>query len=189
MKKKSWISFYNVLDKSIGYNLTAGGEGGDTISNHPDKERILKQMSASMKGKNTGPRSVEICNAISKSRMGRSWEDLMGKEKAKELKEKASLNWKENNPMSYIDFSGENNPMFGKSQSENTKEKIRQKATGRPGPRKGIYKKYEFYKNGILIYTAEGQSNAIKYCKENKLSYAALIKKLITWKEYNCKPI
>lgn len=40
--------------------------------------------------------------------------------------------WKENGT-----FAGENNPMYGRNQSEDTKEKIRQKALGRPAPNKG----------------------------------------------------
>jgi group I intron endonuclease len=188
-KEKYWISFYNTIDKSIGYNLTIGGEGGDTISMHPDKERIIEQMRLHMLGKNTGPRPKYVCDAISASRLGRTWEDLMGEEKAKELREKSSKNWKENNPMLYIDFSGENNPMYGKHHTTESIDKIRNKAKGRPSPATGKFKKYEFYKNDILIYVANGQSNAIKYCKENKLSYSALVKKLMRWNEYNCKSI
>lgn len=46
-----WISYYNSTDRNIGYNIAVGGSGGDTISNHPDKEVISQKISKSNKGK------------------------------------------------------------------------------------------------------------------------------------------
>lgn len=37
-----WIDFYNTFD--AGYNMTRGGEGGDTFSNNPNKEVIREKL-------------------------------------------------------------------------------------------------------------------------------------------------
>ena len=53
-REKYWIKFYGRRDLNEGTlaNLTNGGDGGDTISNHPRKESILKRMSELARGKN-----------------------------------------------------------------------------------------------------------------------------------------
>ena len=48
------IKAYKSCDKKHGYNMTEGGTGGDTFSNHPNKEEISKKKSISCKGKNVG---------------------------------------------------------------------------------------------------------------------------------------
>lgn len=47
------ITLHGRADKGLGplTNLTDGGDGGDTISNHPNRKEILKKKSESMKGK------------------------------------------------------------------------------------------------------------------------------------------
>lgn len=44
-KEKYWIKFYNSTDNSIGYNISLGGDGGDTWSNlkKDDKEKRLQK--------------------------------------------------------------------------------------------------------------------------------------------------
>lgn len=44
-----WIEQLSACDKNIGYNLTKGGQGGDTISNHPNKLEIYRKISLSSK--------------------------------------------------------------------------------------------------------------------------------------------
>lgn len=44
-----WILKNNSIDRNLGYNITVGGEGGDTISNNPNKERIRLNHSQKMK--------------------------------------------------------------------------------------------------------------------------------------------
>jgi len=38
-----WINFYNSTDIKIGYNIAFGGDGGDLLTNHPDREHIVSK--------------------------------------------------------------------------------------------------------------------------------------------------
>lgn len=56
-----WIAYYNSTDRDIGYNITKGGTGGDTISNHPERDKISKKISQSNSGRkpwNTGTKGL-----------------------------------------------------------------------------------------------------------------------------------
>lgn len=48
-REKYYIKTYNTLND--GYNLTEGGDGGNTISNHPNKEDIVRRISETLKGR------------------------------------------------------------------------------------------------------------------------------------------
>lgn len=51
-----WISKFNSTNKNIGYNLTIGGEGGDTyrFKSNEEMNKIKSKISNSNKGKNNG---------------------------------------------------------------------------------------------------------------------------------------
>ena len=94
-REKHWISFYNSTDRKIGYNIALGGNGGDTISNHPNKDEIRRKHSKWMIENNP----------------------TRGKKKTEEHIER----WKE----SYVGkYRGENNPNFGSKRSESSKDKM-----------------------------------------------------------------
>lgn len=38
-----WIAKLRSTDRNLGYNIAAGGTGGDTTSQHPDKENIIEK--------------------------------------------------------------------------------------------------------------------------------------------------
>lgn len=98
-----WIGFYNSTDPKIGYNISKGGRGGDTVTNNPRREEIRKNNSEAQKKYWSCHTSPNI-----------------GKRHSEETIEKMKLKKKD----VYI---GEKNPMFGKKHSDETKEKIRQK--------------------------------------------------------------
>ena len=69
-KEIYWIKKYNSTDRQIGYNISSGGDGGDTLSNHPDLEIIKEKIS-----KNS-PKS------------GKTYEEVFGVEKSLIYKDK-----------------------------------------------------------------------------------------------------
>jgi hypothetical protein len=71
-KEKYWIEYYNSDDREIGYNITKGGDGGDTISNNPNRNEIRRKLSE------TSPTR------------GKTYDDVYGIIKAKEYKMKLS---------------------------------------------------------------------------------------------------
>ena len=82
-REKYWISFYNSIDKSIGYNSTLGGEGGDTFT-YQSKERqkeISAKKSQSMTGKSRKPLTIEQRKRISEGHLGQvAWNKGLTKE-------------------------------------------------------------------------------------------------------------
>jgi len=48
-REKFWISYYKSTDRGIGYNIALGGNGGDTLSKHPNKKEIGKRIGESNK--------------------------------------------------------------------------------------------------------------------------------------------
>jgi len=93
-KEKYWIKLYNSTDKSIGYNISHGGDGGDVISNHPNKKEILEKISSTMKKKVfTEEHKKNLSeNHFSKTfRKGKTYEEIYGKEKSEEYKERLKL--------------------------------------------------------------------------------------------------
>jgi len=105
-----WIAFYNSIDRKIGYNITRGGDGGDTLSNHPDLLTIRKKISNNSVGrifteehltnlkKNHPKLTMEEKNidkaawlvSIREShakRKGKTLKEIVGEDRAKEIKE------------------------------------------------------------------------------------------------------
>lgn len=73
-KEIYWISYYKSTDRKIGYNIATGGDGGDTLSNHPDLELIREKISKNSPKK------------------GKTYEEAFGLEKAKIYKENLKKN-------------------------------------------------------------------------------------------------
>ena len=48
-KERHYISELNCQDPTIGYNITAGGDGGDTLTGNPDMHEISRKISEKMK--------------------------------------------------------------------------------------------------------------------------------------------
>lgn len=82
-REKYWISHYNSFDKNFGYNMTTGGEGGDTWSKNSNKELTLMKLIVANRGKK---RSKEFCENLSKRVKGKHYGSEFGKRVAEARK-------------------------------------------------------------------------------------------------------
>lgn len=144
-----WIKKLKTIDKRIGYNLQLGGLGG----RHSEESK--KKMSKSQIIRNAGGKnhymygehhSEETKKKMSISRMGRiSWNK--GKKCPQISKAlKGKIPWNKGNkspPKKYYkkvkerrSMEGENNPMYGKHHSEETKIKMRDRRCSEEQKRK-----------------------------------------------------
>ena len=95
-REKFWISFFNSTDLSIGYNITSGSFGGDTISNHPERKTIVEKIRLAGIGRKSSKESIKkrIQNTdftnIIKRLSGRTWEEIYGEDKARQMKQNHS---------------------------------------------------------------------------------------------------
>jgi len=106
-REKYWIKKLNSFVPN-GYNISIGGEGGDTYTYNPNKSEILKKISQKISGEN---------------------HYLFGKHLPEETRKKISDKHKGL-------LSGNKNGMFGKKHSEESIEKMRQNYSG--GKQKGF---------------------------------------------------
>lgn len=129
------------------YNLNYNNSGGDLMTNHPDKkiirEKILKshadtiiKMSLEERKEKFGKcgekngmygktHTEEVRQKMSQLKKGNTY--CKGKKLSDETKQKLS-NIRKNN------YTGEDNPFFGKHHTDETKEKIREKNKGKLPP-------------------------------------------------------
>lgn len=82
-REKYWIKEYNSQDLRLGYNISPGGDGGDTLSNNPDKKDIISRISNTLKGRvfseehkdklkaNHNSKNPEVAKKISQKLKGR----------------------------------------------------------------------------------------------------------------------
>ena len=117
-REKFWIKYYNSTDKTIGYNITPGGEFGDTITYHPDRELICEKMSISAKKRSIGPRN----NFYGKTHSDKT-KQLIGV-KNKEHAEIRSITMTPEEKKEKFGQPGEKNPMYGKTHSDEARNKI-----------------------------------------------------------------
>lgn len=92
---------------------------------HSTEEHARKISKATM----GHPVSKETRKKISIAKKGKTWEEIFGKEKAKEMREKQSKR-----------MSGENHPFYGKTFSEDHKKKLSQAHKGQKLSKKTIEK-------------------------------------------------
>jgi len=86
-KEIFWIGELNSKPPK-GYNLTIGGDGGDTFTNNPNKEQVRKKISLSNKGRFSGENNPFYGKHVSKEHALKMSKSLKGKNTGK------------NNPMS-----------------------------------------------------------------------------------------
>jgi group I intron endonuclease len=100
-KEKFWIKKLNSQDPKIGYNITEGGTGGDTLSNHPNIIEIGEKIRIRISGEKNG---------------------FHNKKHSEESKQKMKDH-------SY--WKGRDGINLGKTKSQETVEKHRQKLIGK----------------------------------------------------------
>ena len=180
-REKYWIKKLNSMNKEVGYNITKGGEGGDTTTNNPNYLNICYKKSINNKGKK---KSKKHCNNISKGLKGHIVKQETKNKISKANKNKFSSN---KNPAKRLDVrkkisksvSGDKNGMYGKHHSEETKKKISKKLKGITKSNIVKYKMSKSQKNLFLkgIKSHKGENNprfgvTVNVETKNKISKA-----------------
>lgn len=123
------------LDTRIpnGYNITEGGDGGDTLFNHPRKQQIIEKRRESIQNfvnSLSEEERKQKYTAHSSPLRNKTWEEFFGEEKATEMKknlsEKCTGYRHTPEAIEKISQTGQ-----GRIVSEETKEKIRRTETGK----------------------------------------------------------
>lgn len=143
--EQHYVKFHN-SKAPYGYNLTDGGDGlYGVIISEEDRKRRSKVMKRLHKEKRTGmhekKHTEETKQKMSAASKGKEKPWLVGTKRSEETKEKirqanmrrvVSEETKRKISENHHDISGENNPMYGKKHSQETIEKIKEKAKNRP---------------------------------------------------------
>lgn len=108
-KECYYIELYNTLDRNYGYNLKTGGQNGGAIVS----EEIRDKMSSILK--ETFANNPELRS---------------------QKRELALKQW--SNPEIKAKITGENNGMYGKTHSEEAREKISKTHKGKPSPKRNM---------------------------------------------------
>jgi len=134
IKEAYWINLFNSTNKKIGYNLTNGGEGGDTRKFYSKKQKELykNKMSLSMK-------SSEKYNDFVKNKTG-----ISRPEHSKKLKE--------------LYASGQMKAWnIGKSPTQETREKISKSNLGKKLTQKAKNKIAKSKYKAVTMHTLSGE--------------------------------
>ena len=95
-REKYWIETLNSTDINIGYNISCGGDGGDTLSNHPNMDEISKKISDAGKGRVFTEEHRKNLSKAHKNRTSYTKRKgfTVSDETKKKLSEKAKEQWK-----------------------------------------------------------------------------------------------
>lgn len=182
-----WISYYNTYylsDNSKGYNMTLGGEGGNTWEANPHKEETSRKLSQALTGKHKSEECKQYLSALKKGKHfhiideeamfadiknGMSISDLINKYHISEWT--IRFRCKEKFGCSY----GQLREVPVQRRQYQLSEKALQERKGRfAGEKNGAYKKLpiqEFYNDIIHYLTIE------ELCKKYNISKPTLYKK------------
>jgi len=121
-REKYWIEYFNAI--KLGYNIALGGSGGDTISNHPNRDEIRKKHSEKMKDPKINKNKEKGRKLIIKKRDDPNWVNpRLGKESP--LIGRSNGRKGISNPV-HSEWMKENNPMKGKTHSDEIKKFLRE---------------------------------------------------------------
>lgn len=144
-----YIRQFNTVED--GYNLTYGGDGGDTISNHPNKEEIVKKIAKALKNRVfTEEHLIKLKeNHMSKDYKNRQKisEGLKGIPKTDEHKLKLSESASKYNK-SIKKWVGDNNPLNDKDIRDRISILNKERAIARR--MENINKFIEDFNNGLI---------------------------------------
>jgi hypothetical protein len=117
-----WIKELNATDDSVGYNIALGGDGGDLITNHPNKNEVLKNIRAANEKTARNPETRRKKSEASK----RLWENENHRKLISEKMKGRKITWKDKIGATNKKKYAENPPVI----TEETKQKLRDKMTG-----------------------------------------------------------
>ena len=123
-KEKFFIKKYKTNE--TGYNMTEGGDGGDVLSNHPNKKEICEKLSLASMGRK---KSKEEIKKISDNQPTKG-KKLNKKQRNKISKSTKKAMWRSDIRKRYLkglkkrNVSDKNNPFYGKKHSKTSKRKI-----------------------------------------------------------------
>lgn len=171
-----WIKELNTRHP-VGYNLTDGGDGANNISDETKKkisetmkkvavfsEEFLQQQKQDKKGQNHpmyGTRATEETKKkMSEYHKANPVKFWLGKKQPIEVTEKiAAKNRGRKHNQNFIDgMTGENNPFYGKTHSEETKEKIRDGQINKT-PEQKLEKYIKFYISRFGVEPSQEQKD------------------------------
>lgn len=117
-----WIDKLDSCNRSIGYNLTIGGDGGDTFSLNPNKKEILKNIRKANRIKSQNPETKKKISESSK----RLWKDPDFRKKIVDKLKGRDITWKDKIGKTIKKRYSETPPVI----TEETKQKLREAMTG-----------------------------------------------------------
>jgi len=162
IREKYWIDFYNARESKNYYNIMPGGLGGDYLTHHPNREKIIKKFSGEKNGMSRQRKNPYKFNEKQLKKMTFKKEDnymfnKKHKEESKELqREKAvgryTLNW-------FIERYGE---VDGQQKYEKRNKKLSEDRMGEKNPFYGKGFSYEEHP----LYTHVPKEELLKLIKE-----------------------
>ena len=184
-----WIGYFNSIKE--GYNIALGGNGGDTISNNPQKKEIYERKRKTENNKPTDVKEARL-KKMSES-MKTKWNEMRLNnpnfilERNKKISESQKgvpkpieqINKQKETKRINGTSKGEKNSMFGKHHTGKTKKILSELKLGSKRSDESIKKQKESIKNREIItcphcnLSAKKSANMVRYhfnnCKKIKL--------------------
>jgi len=145
------IKIHQTTNSKIGYNITKGGNGGDTLSNHPNKKEIRQKISLKITGsKRTNQTKKKMKTAI--KRNNGPWNKGLTKEIDKSVANMSKKKrGKEGNKGSKNGMYGK--PSWCKGLTKETDERVAKISKKMIGNKNGFYKRTKEHCGKISIAT------------------------------------
>lgn len=167
--------FFKALDNKYGYNIIEKDNGGDYMTNHPDRERIIADISKTLTGRKQSPETVEkrisklknhITSEETKKKISEGNKDKIVTEETREKLKKAKLNVKnseESKKKASLSLKGK----------KKSKEHCKNMSKAKKGEKHPMYGKNHSLESISLIIKGQSGKNNYQYIT---LDYKFLIK-------------